>query len=772
VRAFVLAGLGSAALAQVPGAPPAQVPAQAVAPDPAPLPGSTDGGLPRAAGGPATRGDASAGHDGDSLALPRATIVAPRVGPRTEAAAIAEIDTSPVAQTPLALGSIDAADIKRFGAKSLSDAIRLDASVADSYNTFGYIESLQIRGFVLDETLNYRRNGLPVSNHAPVALDNLERLELLKGVTGILAGSSTPGGMVNLVTRRPPDDALRSVTLGLSERGTTLAQGELGGRFGVGAHRADDAFGWRINLVQEQRRPNARAAPGSRTLAAVAFDYRGADGARLDVELESNDVHQISVPGFALLDRDGNGIGETVPSPRLAAFSPRANLNDQAWSAPFVSRSLVGSVRWQQPISPRWLWAARFGLQRIDTDDRIAFPDGCSSGPTPVYPGLCGNGDVDIYDFRSLDERRRLWAADVYVEGRFTTGGLDHGLRAGLRGTRYLERLPPFQTYNFAGTSNVYLPTAVPAAPDPLTPNTDRDLRLSEAYLFDAMRLGERWSAWWGARATRISSSSVRSDGAEAVQLGQGFVTPWVALGARPWRAGLVYLSAASGVETQNVPQRPADFANAGATLPAQRSRQIELGVKQGLGRDGLVTVALFSIRRPAAESVPQAVGLPLLVAGAREERHRGGEAAVQLQPLPQWRFEANATYLIATVVQSQDPALIGARAPNVPRAAGALSATWTPPQAGGWSLTQRLTASGSRAVTSDQPVRLPGYAQWDIAARVDHRWGELGLRWQFGIENVLDRRAWREAPTQPWGGVYLFPLAPRTVSVTLTATY
>jgi hypothetical protein len=36
----------------------------------------------------------------------------------------------------------------------------------------------------------------------------------------------------------------------------------------------------------------------------------------------------------------------------------------------------------------------------------------------------------------------------------------------------------------------------------------------------------------------------------------------------------------------------------------------------------------------------------------------------------------------------------------------------------------------------------------------------------------VLDRRAWREAPTQPWGGVYLFPVAPRTVSATLTATY
>ena len=32
------------------------------------------------------------------------------------------------------------------------------------------------------------------------------------------------------------------------------------------------------------------------------------------------------------------------------------------------------------------------------------------------------------------------------------------------------------------------------------------------------------------------------------------------------------------------------------------------------------------------------------------------------------------------------------------------------------------------------------------------------------GIENLTDRTYWREAPTQPWGGVYLFPSTPRTV--------
>ena len=46
--------------------------------------------------------------------------------------------------------------------------------------------------------------------------------------------------------------------------------------------------------------------------------------------------------------------------------------------------------------------------QRIRVNDRLAFPDGCSSASNYVYPGLCANGDVDIYDYRSDGERRSL----------------------------------------------------------------------------------------------------------------------------------------------------------------------------------------------------------------------------------------------------------------------------------------------------------------------------------------------------------------------------
>jgi iron complex outermembrane receptor protein len=83
------------------------------------------------------------------------------------------LSAAPLSETPLSAGVIGAERMRERGVHSLSQAIREEPSVGDAYNTVGYIESLQVRGFRLDSLLNYRRDGLPVSNHTPVAIENL-----------------------------------------------------------------------------------------------------------------------------------------------------------------------------------------------------------------------------------------------------------------------------------------------------------------------------------------------------------------------------------------------------------------------------------------------------------------------------------------------------------------------------------------------------------------------------------------------------------------------
>ena len=99
---------------------------------------------------------------------------------------------SSLAKTPQSITVFGTDLLSATATQSLSQLLKLDASLADSYNTSGYVESLSIRGFLLTQTANFRRNGLAISNYAPLALENKERIEILKGVAGLQSGVAAP----------------------------------------------------------------------------------------------------------------------------------------------------------------------------------------------------------------------------------------------------------------------------------------------------------------------------------------------------------------------------------------------------------------------------------------------------------------------------------------------------------------------------------------------------------------------------------------------------
>jgi iron complex outermembrane receptor protein len=672
------------------------------------------------------------------------------------------LSAAPLSETPLSAGVIGAERMRERGVHSLSQAIREEPSVGDAYNTVGYIESLQVRGFRLDSLLNYRRDGLPVSNHTPVAIENLEAIEIVKGVAGVLGGSGAPGGLVNYRIKRPTEAPLRMLSAEVSERGSVVAQGDFGGRFGDG-----NQFGYRINVAASDRRPYPEDADGRRAFASGFFDWRLGAATTLVAEFEYDALRQISVPGYGLLDTDGDGVADTLPAP----ISPRLTLNAQPWSLPFESRAATGSLRWQQRLARDWRFELRAGAQRIRTQDRTAFPDGCSTGPQYVYPGLCGNGDVDVYDYRSEDEQRRTRTLDAFVAGATTTGAVTHEMRFGVRRTRYTERFPPAQAYNFVGTTNVYAPVALPEDATPTVPNTQSDLTSTELSASDVLRAGPA-SLWLGARWVRLERDSVRSDGSEANGFGQDFVTPWVALGWQPWAGGFGYVSAGRGVEIESVPARADQFVNFGAVLPALESSQVEAGFKQVWTRGHALTLAVFSIDKPYGDDIAQPDGRLLRVAGARESRHRGVEASGAFVADRTLRLEARAAWIDAKTTQAVDAAQVGKRTPNVAPFAASLAAAWMVPAVAGLEVNNLLTYSGRKPVTADNAVELPSYWQWDIVAR--YRWLSSAARLTLsaGIDNVTDRRYWRDAPTESWGGTYLFPAQPRTARISLAANW
>jgi len=710
-------------------------------------------------------------------ALEPIVVEAPGASPAVSGS-LASFTSAPVASMPLAIDTIGAADMLDRGVNSLSSAIRTDPSVGDNYNTFGYVEALQVRGFTLNELLNYQRDGMTVSSHVPVALENKESIEILKGASGMLAGSSAPGGLVNYVLKQPTATTLAQVDSTISERGSALVHGDFGGRTGE-----QGAFGYRINVAAEERRPQVDHAWSKRTLLSGFFDWHAAQGTLLQVEFEHQKVREISVPAFALVDSTNSQTATTLPAP----IDPRLNLNAQPWTQPFESTATSGSLRLEQKLAPDWDLALRAATQRSVTNDRIAFPDGCSyvnaglnsnlTAPNYYYllNGLCSNYNVDIYQYVSDDEVRNTNSTDAHVHGRAALAGAGHEITIGIKSTRYSERYPPLQVYNYVGTESVFSPIALPANAAPMNPNANLDTNLYELYAFDVAHFAQRWSSWLGARYTRITEDSTLLPSAytttlQPTSLQQHLATPWMGMGYAPWSGGFAYASVGSGVEVANVPNKPV-FANPGQALPAQRSRQAELGFKQHAGGAWSWDTALFRITKPFADNVLTAAGL-LQVAGEREERHQGLELAGDWRPVAALQLRASTAFIDAKTTRAVNPAWVGKGTSNVAPVSASVQETWSPASTPGLAWSNIWTYAGHKTVLPDGSVDLPAYWQWDAGLRYAVTAGNLRWVWRAGVDNLTARSYWREAPTASWGSIYLFPAQARTARLGVSISW
>lgn len=656
------------------------------------------------------------------------------------AADITPFGDTPLVEVPAAITVIDRRQIEATGARRLADLTSFDPSVNDAYNAPGYWDFLSIRGFTLDNRFNYRREGLPVSAETVIPLDNKERVEILKGTSGIQAGTSAPGGLVNYVVKRPTQRDLREVRLEATQRASLLAAADLGGRFGV-----DRAIGWRLNLAQERLRPLLRHLDGDRTLVALAADWRVKPDSVFEAEVESSRRTQPSQAGFSLL-------GPTLP----AVPDLRLNLNNQPWSQPSRFDALTGTLRFEQALNPQWRWSAQLGTQRLKTDDRLAFPFGC--GAEGNFDRFCSDGTYDLYDFRSDNERRNQHGAALNLRGKAEVGGVTHDVSAGLLASRLRHRFQP-QAFNYVGTGNVDGTLFTPPDPSPLTVIPDRDERSTELQLNDAIRWNDRFTTWLGVRHTRLDRGYTQS-----------LTTPWV---AATYRFGDVtaYGSWGQGVESAQVPAAAVvPFLNAGEVLPALKSRQVEVGLKGG-SETLAWHAALFRIRRPMT-NIDFCTRTFSECTGRYDGHavHRGLEAGAQWNT-GAWELSGGFTLLDAQRDGSTaEPTVNGQRPTNVPRNVVRATAVWKVPAVAGLQLRGHVSHEGRRSVLADGSLELPAWTRVDASAQYLTRWGATQLRWTVGVDNLLGKRYWRESPFQ-FGHVYLYPGAPRTVRVGLTAT-
>lgn len=86
----------------------------------------------------------------------------------------------------------------------VGDALQNVSGVNNRGGYFGIQEQINIRGFALDPYQgSYFRDGICLFTFDFPETAKLERIEVLKGPASILFGQAQPGGIVNLVTKKP-----------------------------------------------------------------------------------------------------------------------------------------------------------------------------------------------------------------------------------------------------------------------------------------------------------------------------------------------------------------------------------------------------------------------------------------------------------------------------------------------------------------------------------------------------------------------------------------
>jgi outer membrane receptor protein involved in Fe transport len=111
-------------------------------------------------------------------------------------------------ETPMSVDVIDRTDLERTVAADLTDALKKNAGV-DVIQYSGALSGIGIRGFRPQTSgINKRSlllvDGRPsgITNLATLMLDDVERIEVLKGPASAVYGSSAMGGVVNVITRQ------------------------------------------------------------------------------------------------------------------------------------------------------------------------------------------------------------------------------------------------------------------------------------------------------------------------------------------------------------------------------------------------------------------------------------------------------------------------------------------------------------------------------------------------------------------------------------------
>ncbi|WP_447791427.1 TonB-dependent siderophore receptor [Pseudomonas farris] len=676
-------------------------------------------------------------------------------GYQAESASVGGFEAAPLLDTPASISVVNEALIKDQQARLLSEVLRNDASVGESYAPVGYYENFVVRGFSLNSASSYKINGRTITGEQNVGLENKQQVELLKGLSGLQSGVSEPGGLVNYVTKRPAD--VRSVTVSTDDRGSGYLATDVGGWFG-----SEQQFGLRANLAHEDLHSYVEHTNGQRDFASLAFDWNISPDALLQLDAEYQTKEQRSAPGYQLLG------GSSLPH----HASPKELLAHQSGSKPVTTDALNLNGNFEYSFSDQWKGSLSASRSRVVIDDYSSFAWGCygsascASAAVPNY--FSPEGDYDIYDFRSPDDTRRNDEVQATLSGHFETAGLGHELSVGTSAfRRVVDKRDAIN--QMIGSANINSePADFARYEGPLNDSYRRlDSRQYGLFFNDRISFNEQWQTVLGGREVRLDEETFDSQGDTTRHTQRYVFLPQAALIYKPLQNLSLYTRYSKGLSLGG---EAAWFTtNAYEVLAPTVSRQIEAGIKYDWQRISLAA-ALFQIRQDYQYSRPNDDGT-FTFTQQGEQKNTGLELSANGWVSQRLQISASVAAIRARVTDSGTPAYEGHQAINVPTLRANLYGDYALPWFDGLALLGGVQYSGSKYANRQGEVQTGAYAIFNIGSRYSTRIDGYDTVFRLTVDNLFDKRYWRDAG-EYMGDGYLFQGAPLTARLSASINF
>lgn len=639
---------------------------------------------------------------------------------RTKSSAATKTDT-PLMKTPMSVQTVPQQVIKDQQVITIEDAVKNVSGVQRNWGYGNLYDNFLIRGFATS-TAGVYRNGFRMQTYAAETA-NVESIDILKGPAAMLYGRSDAGGMVNIVTKKPLDQAYYALQQQFGSydfyRTTMDATGPI---------NKEKTLLYRVNLAYTNADSFRDFNPTDRFFLAPSLTWRPTDATEvnLNFEYKNNDfVLDQGIPSLIGANRPAN-----VPINRVY-HEPDSNSHVDDY---------IVDLNWSHRFNDSWKLRNGF----IATIEDYALE-------TVVAP-LVRPGNQNVGRFANFaDTERHSYGAYLDITGQFDTLGVQHEVLAGADWYEYSQSLnssfrattdlsifnPVYGTVNFAQNRGFR-----DNAPNSFFKGDDEWFGI---YFQDQITLWDKLHILGGGRydwtRAKAGSSSV-SPGSinQAINDTDRF---------QP-RVGVVYQAQdwlslyGNYVESMGINN---GVSATGQGFTPEIAEQFEAGIKTDFLNGRLnATLAYFNIEKQNMLTAdPNSFTTPVARVAIGKARSEGLELDIKGQITDSLSVIGTYALTDTRIVKNND-GLVGNRLPNVPENSGSLWAKYdfNGTSLDGFSLGSGIYVVGQRQGDNQNTLQLPGYARWDAMAAYRFKIGKTRLTTQLNVNNILDKQYYK----------------------------